>query len=188
MAERKSIPKKIRFEVLKRDSFTCQYCGASAPDVILEVDHIYPVAEGGTNDLMNLITSCRDCNRGKSKTLLSDTTVVSKQKKQADDIQKRREQLEMMMEWRKSLLEELDNEVDLIEDVLSENFDKAKLTDYGRKLVKKAIKEFGFVCVMDAIDIAIDKYDDGEAVLNKLGGICYNRKIGRTSEYYRGKR
>ena len=40
MAERKPIGKKMRFEVFKRDKFTCQYCGRKAPDVILEVDHI----------------------------------------------------------------------------------------------------------------------------------------------------
>ena len=50
--KRKNLPKKIRFEVFKRDSFTCQYCGRMAPDVILEVDHILPVAEGGTNNII----------------------------------------------------------------------------------------------------------------------------------------
>ena len=66
MAKRKKLGKKIRFEVFKRDSFTCQYCGQSAPQVILEVDHIVPVSKGGDDELTNLITSCRDCNRGKS--------------------------------------------------------------------------------------------------------------------------
>lgn len=46
MAERKTISKKTRFEVFKRDSFTCQYCGRTAPDVILEIDHINPVNNG----------------------------------------------------------------------------------------------------------------------------------------------
>lgn len=65
--KRKAISKKLRFEVFKRDSFTCQYCGRKAPDVVLEVDHIKPVAQGGTNTILNLITSCRECNRGKGK-------------------------------------------------------------------------------------------------------------------------
>ena len=30
--EREPISKKLRFEVFKRDSFTCQYCGSKAPD------------------------------------------------------------------------------------------------------------------------------------------------------------
>ncbi len=65
--KRKGLSKKLRFEVFKRDGFTCQYCGRSAPDVILEVDHIKSVKNGGDNDIMNLITSCFDCNRGKGK-------------------------------------------------------------------------------------------------------------------------
>lgn len=67
---RKPISKKLRFEVFKRDSFICQYCGKSAPSVVLEVDHIEPVSKGGTNDILNLVTSCFDCNNGRRR--LSD--------------------------------------------------------------------------------------------------------------------
>lgn len=62
---RVAIPKRLRFSVLSRDGFTCQYCGASAPDVKLHVDHIFPVARGGLNALDNLVTACVDCNLGK---------------------------------------------------------------------------------------------------------------------------
>jgi 5-methylcytosine-specific restriction endonuclease McrA len=51
---RKPIPNKIRFEVFKRDKFTCQYCGAAAPDVVLNCDHVKPVALGGDPDVLNL--------------------------------------------------------------------------------------------------------------------------------------
>ncbi len=64
-AERKPIGKKLRFEVFKRDGFVCQYCGAHPPAAILHVDHIVPVAEGGGNEIENLITSCQPCNLGK---------------------------------------------------------------------------------------------------------------------------
>jgi hypothetical protein len=70
--ERKGLSKKVRFEVFKRDSFTCQYCGKQPPDVVLHVDHINPVASGGDNDPLNLITSCQDCNLGKSATPLEN--------------------------------------------------------------------------------------------------------------------
>lgn len=66
MSKRKSLSKKIRFEIFKRDSFTCQYCGQKAPDVILHIDHIIPVAEGGDNHITNLLTACFSCNSGKS--------------------------------------------------------------------------------------------------------------------------
>jgi 5-methylcytosine-specific restriction endonuclease McrA len=55
MAERKPMSKKLRFEVFKRDSFTCQYCGKTPPLVVLEVDHIHPVSKGGSCGMDNLI-------------------------------------------------------------------------------------------------------------------------------------
>lgn len=63
---RKSISKRKRFEVLKRDGFRCFYCGRTPPEVVLQVDHVLAVAKGGTADLANLVTSCADCNLGKS--------------------------------------------------------------------------------------------------------------------------
>lgn len=68
---RKTISKRVRFEVFKRDCFTCQYCGRVPPTVMLEIDHITPIAEGGGNDDGNLLTACFDCNRGKSDVPLS---------------------------------------------------------------------------------------------------------------------
>jgi 5-methylcytosine-specific restriction endonuclease McrA len=62
----REIPLKLRFEILCRDNFTCQYCGRKAPNVILQVDHIAPFSRGGKTEVKNLITSCRECNIGKS--------------------------------------------------------------------------------------------------------------------------
>lgn len=59
-----------RFAVLRRDSFTCQYCGRKAPFVVLEIDHKIPKSKGGNWTLDNLITSCFECNRGKRNHLL----------------------------------------------------------------------------------------------------------------------
>lgn len=71
MSERQSLSKRVRFDVFKRDAFTCQYCGATPPQAVLEVDHIEAVAEGGSNDEGNLITACFNCNRGKGARPLS---------------------------------------------------------------------------------------------------------------------
>ena len=63
---RKKIPPRVRFEVLRRNKFCCSYCGKAAVDGYrLVIDHIKPVSKGGTNDIDNLTASCDDCNNGK---------------------------------------------------------------------------------------------------------------------------
>ena len=47
------------------------YCGATPPQAVLHVDHINPVANGGKNDIDNLISSCSECNFGKGSALLT---------------------------------------------------------------------------------------------------------------------
>ena len=60
--KRKNIPKAIREAVFKRDNYRCVNCGSTKN---LEVDHKVPLANGGTNEMANLQTHCRDCNRRK---------------------------------------------------------------------------------------------------------------------------
>lgn len=62
---RQPIPRKLRHEVFKRDGYRCRECGATNKETRLHVDHIKPVAKGGTNDLSNLQTLCEECNRAK---------------------------------------------------------------------------------------------------------------------------
>lgn len=66
---RKSISKSLRFDVLNRDGFKCRYCGATSDMATLHIDHVLPVALGGTNDFDNLVTACAPCNLGKSAKL-----------------------------------------------------------------------------------------------------------------------
>lgn len=54
-----------RLCVLQRDHYTCQYCGATAPEVALHVDHVIPRSLGGTNAMGNLVAACATCNLGK---------------------------------------------------------------------------------------------------------------------------
>ena len=63
---RAGITAGLRFRVFDRDGFKCRYCGAPAPEVRLTVDHVLAVAKGGSDDIENLATACRECNLGKS--------------------------------------------------------------------------------------------------------------------------
>jgi HNH endonuclease len=65
---RRELSKRTRWLVHERDGHRCCKCGRSPktdPGVVLEVDHIVPCARGGGNEMENLRTLCRDCNRGK---------------------------------------------------------------------------------------------------------------------------
>lgn len=70
-----------RMEVFKRDDFTCRTCGAQAPDVVLQVDHIKPVSAGGADELDNLQTLCRACNVGKGAHPLHEARPVARSAK-----------------------------------------------------------------------------------------------------------
>lgn len=61
-----AVSKRTRFEVLRRDGHTCQYCGEQAPHVTIHVDHVVPVSLGGSDKPENLVAACKDCNIGKS--------------------------------------------------------------------------------------------------------------------------
>ena len=178
MAKRKNLSKSVRFEVFKRDSFKCQYCGKSAPDVVLEVDHIIPVSKGGDNDISNLITACFDCNRGKRDKKLTDKQSAKLQKEELDKLNARREQLEMIAEWRKELLNLMNESIDKIVEIINQEFYlDIHLTDCGRRNFSKCIKKYGFKETLNSSLIAFGKYNDIETAFNKIEGILYMRKL-----------
>jgi hypothetical protein len=59
------VPESIRYQVLKRDR-RCVLCGAKPDAGPLQVDHIVPRSQGGSNEPSNLQVLCALCNRGKS--------------------------------------------------------------------------------------------------------------------------
>ncbi|MDI9413362.1 MAG: HNH endonuclease [Bacillota bacterium] len=157
MNKRKPIGQKKRFEVFKRDSFMCQYCGRSAPEIVLEVDHIKPVSKGGTNDILNLITSCKDCNRGKGAKELSDTSTITKQKDQLDELNERRIQLEMLAKWRESLQ---DLQTDKVEALVRyfDNYTGYSINDRGKATMRRWVKKYSMDELYNAIDISTSQY------------------------------
>ena len=174
--KRVAIGDKLRFEVFKRDKFMCQYCGQKAPDVVLNVDHIKPVADGGNNGLLNLVTSCRGCNSGKSDRLLDDGSIVAKSRLQADQMEERRSQIRMMAEWQVEL-SQMNPEIDAIDTALMV-IAKQHLSDFGKKAMRKRLREFTVPEIIEAMAIAFDQYSEEEA-FGKINGIAANLKIRR---------
>lgn len=183
VTKRKSLSKKLRFEVFKRDSFTCQYCGAKAPDVLLEVDHVKPVKEGGTNDILNLVTSCSACNSGKGPRELSDDTVIEKRRRQLEHLQARREQLDMMMQWAGGVVDLVEDQVEAINQFWGKVLPGGALTQHGKNCIRKSLRTFSVDEICEAMRVAKEQYiefdgdqpvrDSVELALSKLDGICY---------------
>jgi 5-methylcytosine-specific restriction endonuclease McrA len=187
---RKPISKTLRFEVFKRDSFRCQYCDAEAPNVLLHIDHIKPVAGGGTNELTNLITSCMPCNLGKSDRPLTDQSAVKKARAQLDELQVRREQLELMMKWRESL-RDLDQEaVERLADYWSKHTPGWSVSDHGKRNIKKWLQTFSVEHICGAMDASATQYlefnsenkvtsESFSLAFDKVLGIC---RVNKASE------
>lgn len=168
---RQAISKKLRFEVFKRDSFTCQYCGRTAPNVILEIDHINPVSKGGKNNILNLVTSCMDCNRGKSNRELKENTVLDATLKQAKVLSERNEQLKLMAKWQDELLDEAETQAHMLNKYIGEysgwNYKdptplKQLIVRHGFNLTHEAIKksfEWYFKGTLQSHEIAIKRIE-----------------------------
>lgn len=168
---RKSISKKLRFEVLKRDSFTCQYCSAKPPKVPLEIDHINPVCKGGKNNIDNLITACFDCNRGKSGNELTSIPKTILEKSEGKKLA-----LQQYKEYQKILLaEKMQMEIDInsVESVFSSVFENYGFSDKFRISVKKFIKEIGVELVIDSMETACNRIYNEDKALKYFCGICW---------------
>lgn len=161
MTARKAISKRVRFEVLKRDAFTCQYCGKSAPDVILHIDHIKPVSKGGNNGIMNLVTSCQSCNSGKSNVELSDDSAVMKQQKQMSDMAEKHEQIKLMIEWRESIEDSEELLVQSVAQFITNLMVDKAPNEHGTMIIRKAVKKHGYQAVLDSVN---DTYSKSESI------------------------
>lgn len=178
--KRKKLSNTIRFEVFKRDSFTCQYCGRMAPDVVLEVDHINPVSKGGDNEILNLITSCMECNRGKGVRKLTDKDEIKKQQQQLKELNEKRIQLEMLVDWKAELLNfdivQYEKIKALIEDIVGWTVNVAE--DSKNHIIKQ-INKYGFETVYEATKVAFTNYyrkDENNLVqaFNYISKIAWN--------------
>lgn len=171
--KRKPISKKTRFEVFKRDNFTCQYCSAKPPKVPLEIDHLLPVCKKGTNHIDNLITACFDCNRGKAGNELTSIPKTVLEKSEGKKIA-----LQQYKEYQKILALEkvqIDIDIDSVQYVYSTIFNGWEFTDKFRISVKKFIVSLGVEIVIEAMETACNKMYHEDKALSYFCGICWNK-------------
>lgn len=180
-SKRKSLSKKTRFEVFKRDGFKCMYCGAHPPAVLLEADHIVAVAAGGTNGMDNLVTACEACNRGKGARDLN--AVPEGLAEKAVAVAEREAQLKGYHDAMEGKRKRLDAQAWELMNMWRTEQDSAP-RDWMNSM-RMFIDKLGYHEVRDAIEIVMAKsfYSEDKA-WRYLCGICWNklRKVEGAAE------
>ena len=173
---RKLLGNKIRFSTFERDCFSCQYCGGKPPNVVLEIDHIYPVSKGGKNELENLTTSCFECNRGKRDRILG--SMPKKVAKRIDSIKEKEEQMEAFYKYQKKIEKMLDRKVDKLSKIWAELWnDRYTLNLRGRSTIKMFLKHLPESEIEEAMYIATGKIsNDIENCYKYLCGVLHTKK------------
>jgi len=173
-----SISRKIRFEVFKRDLFTCQYCGRKPPDVILEADHITPKSKDGDDDINNLVTSCFDCNRGKGKNSLD--VIPTSIYENLETIKEKQEQLGEYNKILKKLKTRETKNINKIDKIYNSYFTQYTLAEiFKRGTLRNFTKMLPMVEIEDAMEIACSKFRNEETgssqAIKYFCGICWNK-------------
>lgn len=166
---RVQIGKKARFEIFKRDGFACQYCGATPPRALLQVDHIIPVALEGTNDSDNLITACQECNLGKGATPLEIVPQNLAQK--AQETSEREAQLAGYSAVMQAKRARLDEETWTIIEIFYPKAVSAKKSEL--QSIKRFIEALGFHTVLDAAEAGDARFPRHN--FRYFCGICWNK-------------
>ena len=171
-AKRKQISKKARFEVFKRDGFTCQYCGAHPPQVLLHVDHIIPVAAGGLNDQDNLITTCEPCNQGKGARSLDSVPATLAER--ATETAEREAQIagyaEVMAAQRERILDQAWD----VATIFTDAFRKDSFRRDWMESVKQFVEKLGVHECIRAMEIAVARKGfSQDTCFRYFCGICW---------------
>lgn len=60
---RKAVPYPIKLSIKKDQKFICSSCKKTKRERDLEIHHIIPLSQGGSNEKRNLVALCRPCHR-----------------------------------------------------------------------------------------------------------------------------
>jgi len=187
MVKRKTISKKTRFDVFKRDGFKCAYCGESPPNVTLHVDHIDPLAEGGKSEMSNYITSCADCNLGKGPTPLHKD-IPQKLLISLDEMKEKEEQIVEYRKFIKKLNRRKNKDIKDICKIYSTHFEKLELSEsFKIASLKKFLLLLPKHEVVESMHLAINKspVDSGRAI-KYFCGVCWRKIKGDLPSQRRG--
>lgn len=172
--KRTPIGKRLRFSIFARDQFTCRYCGAQSDKVKLEVDHVVPVCQGGTNDESNLITACQPCNAGKSGKTITQSAPTEADRLRLAQEAKEQEETYLLMKASVDLREKQRQLV------VSQFCNARGRSEMSRNVCTRLVgltEEYGIELVSEWIDIAVSQmkpHSTDVAILQYIYGIRRN--------------
>ena len=171
---RASISKKRRFDVFKRDGFRCSYCGAHPSEkVLLEIDHIKPIADGGEDEIDNLVTACFDCNRGKAAVPL--TSIPQSLAEKAARVAEREAQVRSYHNILEGQKDRREREVWKIAELYMERFGDDAIPRSHLNSVGKFLDYLDFYDVQWAMEFACRKMYDRGSAFRYFCGVCWSR-------------
>ena len=169
---KKILKKKDRFNIFKRDGFTCVYCGRRPPEIMLELDHVIPISRGGPDVPDNMMTSCRECNRGKGASPLTELPPTLERK--TFEIEEREKQYR---EYQKALRRRQARErkeICSVQDVFAAYFEGKAFTTRFHSSVRKFLELLGLEEVKACMEVACSRIqNDPERALQYFCGICW---------------
>ena len=164
-----AISKKTRFEVFKRDKFSCVYCGAKPTESELEIDHFTPKCKGGGDDIANLVTSCFNCNRGKSGRVIGDESCLQV----AERLQHAAIKAAILHAIRLKVDAEMEKAFRSLVRKIQRGWD-CKLTDSQKTSLRTFSRKLGPNDISDSAAIANDSRR-GEARWKYFCGVCWTK-------------
>lgn len=194
--KRSAIGNKLRFSIYERDNFCCQYCGKNPQDhdIVLNLDHAISVKDGGDESPDNLITSCFECNSGKSAksvVIKKEERDIEKELQMAND---RLSQIKAMIKSRNKL-EQTNAELEVLEfrflDPLKDYSDKDGETVCYNKILKLCKNQKSQGCSIEilknAFDVISDKFLTQESidvidVVKYFGATVRNMKMPKEEQ------
>lgn len=174
MSDSRYISKKLRFEVFKRDAFTCVYCGRTPPTVTLQPDHVVAFSKGGKSELENLATSCVECNAGKSDRALDKVpnplTISMEELREREYQMAEYERLLQAVSLRK------DKQINQIAAIVSAHFPNQILSnDFRISIRTRFLDQLPHQVLLEAMQIACSKKYSAYAAAKYFCGICWNK-------------
>ena len=164
--------KKIRFEVFKRDAFTCQYCGRTPPQITLELDHMIPKAHNGKESIDNYVTACHDCNNGKGARELKSIPPPLKDK--TVDLEERCSQLKEYSKYLTEMDEFYDIAINRISKIFNDDQGYQEIIEFfNLNTLRYFLKHIPPNQVEDAMILACSRNYSPQNTIKYFCGICW---------------